>query len=291
MKSLRFLLITIFSWLFLVYNIERLTDPINIASFVYILNMSLLIMIIAIPWLRSIPLIWALILPMPIFFFIKVGLGYQVGGQKLPLTITEIFILSLTIVLARLLGERLDEISNSITQVVLSHLRDLSRPFAVGQDAMYREVRWARTHQRPLALLAISFTEEAFEQSANRFLKEIQRETVKKYVQTRLADLLSKELRSADILTQRNDHFLALLPEVGADNVAEFMTKLERSARADLGFSLKIGASTFPEEITFEKLVERAEANISRIETMQSGDPTVEITSGRDLEHSHEVLA
>ena len=68
------------------------------------------------------------------------------------------------------------------------------------------------------------------------------------------------------IVTQRNDHFVILLPETPRDEVEKIVKKLGLVSEEKLGVKLKIGLSTFPdEEITFETLLQRAEAEMLNV--------------------------
>ena len=108
---------------------------------------------------------------------------------------------------------------------------------------------------------------------------------------TRIAELLSKEMKASDIITRRNGHFVTVLPETSRQGAARLIEKLTRSARENLGLKLTVGLSVFPEEeITFVKLLERAEANMAdgRRDTPVSGSvrvrpESVAGTAGRSL--------
>lgn len=271
MKELRFWFIGILGWFFLLYNMERLSEPINVASFIYILTMVFAILIILFPWFQRIPLLWLLMIPLPLYFALKIWLGYPIGGRNLPITITELCALALTTILAQQVGQRLEEFLEAVTDLMVNHLKNRACPFEEGQGEMYREVRWARKQQRPLALLTISVAAETPDLSINRFIEEVQRETIKKYLIARLANFLSEEMRERDLIAQRGDYFIALLPEVGCDHIAEFAKKLENAAKEKLGLTLKVGTSTFPEEVTFEKLVDRAEVNMWSSALVENG--------------------
>lgn len=260
MKNLRFWFVALIAWLFLLYNVERLSGPINIASFVYLMTIVLAVGIILFPWVQKIALTWLLILPLPVFFALKVWLGYQIEGANLPITVTEVCALALTVILSRRVGACVEEFRQAVTNVMIGHLEHMSQSFEVGQGAMYGEMRRARASEQPLALLAISASPESLNLAIDRFIEEIQRQTVHKYIAARLASFLSEQLRDFDIITQRNDHFVTLLPGIDHDDVAGVAEQLVVEAKKDLGLELKIGAATFPaEEVTFEKLVEHAE--------------------------------
>jgi len=279
MKALRFWFVTILGWFFLLYNVERLIAPINIASFVYIFTIAVAMLIILFPQLQKISLPWLFITPLLLFFGLKIWSGYPVGGRNLPITVTEICAVIITIVLARQVGRSLIEFEEAIIQVMTSNIKSLSRPFDVGQGAMYREVRRARTNQHPLAVLAISAPEVLPKLAIDRFIEEVQRDNIRRYVNARIAEFLSKEMKDYDIIAQRDNHFITLLSGVSHQDVREVVQKLENAAKENLGLTLKIGVATFPEEVTFEELVVSAEGDMTSRSTAVRDSQGEEIPS------------
>ena len=264
MKNLRFWVITTLGWFFLLYNIERISEPINIASFVYVLTVVFAILIIILPWFQRIPLLGLLALPLPLFFGLKIWFGYQIGNQNLPVTITEICFIGLTAIFARRIGLGLEEFNEAgINLLLVDNIKRRAQPFETGQAEIYREIHRARRYHRPLSLLAVSATDPSVKFSLDRLRQEVQDNLVKNYVSAGLAEMLLEEMYDSDIITQREDHFIILLPEITRKNISEVVRKLEFAAKEKLGLELTFGVSTFPdEEITFERLLDRAEADM-----------------------------
>jgi hypothetical protein len=260
-------------WFFLLYNVERLVAPINIASFVYILAAVLVFLIILLPKLGRISFHWLFLMALSLFFVLKNLLGYEIAGTNLPVTIIEISVLGFTIILAQLTGQRFEALQEALTSLTIGPLEEEIQSFGTGQGQIYREIRRARRHQRPAALLSIAATKTASPPIQNhvaedvplrRFLEEVQREILQKYVSARIANLLVSELGDLAIVTQRNDHFVTLLPETDRDSLQEVIHKLRAAAAEKLGLELQIGMSTFPDEaVTFETMLEQAEAEMA----------------------------
>ena len=245
------------------YNIERLHGSINLASFVYILAAAVALPIVWIPWLHRAPLRWLLAPAVPVVLLMKVWLGYRIGGLYLPITITELCSVGMTILLAHQIGRCLEEFRRAAVSTLVVHLHDRSRPFDEGQKEMYREIRRARTFHRPLALLSVSANDESVSQSLDRFSREAQRDMLKNYVHARIADLLTTNTTDCDIITHKNGHFVTVLPETDRETAGKLIQELKSAAKERLGLDLNIGASIFPEEeITFVKLLESAEVRM-----------------------------
>lgn len=265
MKTLRYWLILICLWFFFFYNIERLGEPINIASFVYVYALICAVIVILVRPLWRTSLYWSFTMAMPPFFILKILLNYEIGGSNLPITITEICAIGLSIILSGQMSRRLEELQDAVNSLTLGHLKQDTQPFEDGQGQIYREVRRARQYKRPVALLSVMPTEETKQMQLNRFIEEAQREILDAYVSARVANLLVEQLKDYDVITQRDHHFIVLLPETDHDKVAEIMDRLKRAARERLGLEFKIGLSTFPDEaVTFERLLEQAEARMNQ---------------------------
>jgi GGDEF domain-containing protein len=150
-----------------------------------------------------------------------------------------------------------------VGDAVFGHLDDRSQPFEVAQAEIYREVRRARLYQRPLALMTVSCTTDNPKVLPARLMELIEKELTQKYLAARMADLLAKEMRSSDIIAQRDGYFVALLPESNRDDAVELATRIESEAQESLGLRVRFGVASFPnQEVTFEKLLERAEAEM-----------------------------
>lgn len=275
MTRLYYLVLPLLIWFSLLFNIERFIHTINIAPFFYGFTAICAILIVLLPMLHqtSVQILFAAAL-VP-YLLLEYYFGHPLGGELLPVTITEISVIGMTIVLSALTGRRLEELQETLTSLMIGQMSKEVQPFDTGQGLIYREIRRARRHQRPLALLAISpadaslrvsLDEFSYKAPFNRFVEDVQHEIVRKYIFARIARLLIEELEDSMIVTQRNDHFVILLPETPRDEVEKIVKKLGLVSEEKLGVKLKIGLSTFPdEEITFETLLQRAEAEMLNV--------------------------
>jgi GGDEF domain-containing protein len=90
-------------------------------------------------------------------------------------------------------------------------------------------------------------------------VQEVQQAMMKQYVLSGVARRLCDELEEYNIIAKKNDHFLALLPEVTSDQLANLVGRLRQSVSEQVGVDLRIGTASFPEDaLTFESLVEKA---------------------------------
>lgn len=260
MKQLRFYFLIILLWFLGFYNLERLIAPINLASFVYVLAAGYALFIILYAPIYRISVMWVFLAGLVPYFGLKLAFQSEIAGMNLPLTVTEVVSIAITIYLAWKIGHYMETLRTEVLQLTVGPSSVVARPFRSAQADFYREIRRARHYNRPAAVLSVTPSNETIDLTISRFLQEAQNNLVHQYIVARTADLLRRELKESDIVTMRNNHFLVLLPETEKKHLDTIIQRLQNSANKRLGLALNVGAATFPEEaITFESLVEYAE--------------------------------
>lgn len=259
MKRMRFLVAMVIIWLFLFYNIERLSKPVDIAGVAYTFVPIVAALVISFPRLRQVPLWVLLSVPVPIFVVLKAWVGYPLWGMAMPMTVTEICVIAVTIILARWVSDGVGEFESAIAHITIGKVDTLAEPFATGQAEMYREVRRARHHQRPLALMAVGVEERSVQVALDRMVQETQRAMMKRYVLSDVARTLCHRLEDYNVIAQTNDHFLILLPEVTSEEAADLAGRLSQAVSEQVGVTPRIGTASFPDDaVTFESLLKKA---------------------------------
>jgi GGDEF domain-containing protein len=259
MKRMRLLVAMLIIWLFLFYNIERLSKPVDIAGLAYTFVPLMAVLTMLVPSFRRLPL-WVLLgVPIPIYLALKAWTPYNVWGAAMPLTVTEICVIVITTLLACWVSSGVDEFESAIAHITIGQVDSLPKSFATGQAEMYREMRRARHHQRPLALMAIGVEEKSIQVALDRMVHEAQQGMMKRYVLSDVARTLCDELEDYNIIAQSSDHFLVLLPEVTSEQLGDLSGRLYSALSDRLGVTLRIGGASFPEDaVTFKSLVEKA---------------------------------
>ena len=259
MKRLRILVAILIAWLFFFYNIERLSGFIDITAVTYTFVPAMVATTILVPRLRRVPL-WAhMIAPIPVFLVLEVLMKDELWGAYLPLTVTEVCAIVLTTLLARSVSTAICEFEGAIAHITMGQPDKSPEPFSVGQGEIYRQVRRARDHQRPLALMALKVEEESFKVALDRMVQEAQQSMMKQYVMSGVSKTLCDELEDYNIIAKRNDHFLVLLPEVTPDELPDLTKRLCKAISEQVGVTLQVGTASLPENaLTFEGLVEKA---------------------------------
>jgi len=222
------------------------------------------ILLILTPKLRQKPPLWSFLIAFPPYFALRAFLGYPIDMSRLPIIVTEVSAIGITIMLTRVIGKSLDQVQQIITDLTLGDLKEGTQNFESGQGWLYREIRRARTFERPAALLIVSPLDKHLnkhcENISDYFIRDAQNRVLNQYVSARTARFLREVLRDCDVITQRDDQFVILLPETDKQNVREITSKLRKAAQEKLNMDLQIGVSTFPDEaVTFEGLLKLAE--------------------------------
>ena len=266
-------------WLFVLFNVERIHEPINIASFVYVYTAAIVALLICVPRIHSFSPYLLSTLLVSLFVLCKSLIGYEVDGIRLPLTITEGCAILVTILLSRKVVQSIAEFERAaIDAILMQQDRQLSS-FDMQQAEIYREIRRARQFNRPLALVALAPTPQSVEHSLSRFVQEVQQKAVETYVHARVAEVLSDEVSHCDLIARRNSHFVMLLPETNGAGANALARRLKDAVEARLGLKLHAGTACFPEqEVTFSGLLERAEAEMRQggVKPPQTEPPQVE---------------
>ena len=264
MKTLRYWLAAACIWFFLLYNVERLGGVLNIAPFVYIYTIVCAVAILIFPRLQRLPLSWLLAGAMLPYAVLKLTLPQAQVAMPLPIAVTEISGIGLTLALMRRIGLGMEALRQTIEDLTIGHLKDGTHPFETGQGHLYREMRRARHHQHPVTLIALTATPDSMDMSLDLFIRQAQQEIIQEYINAKIAHLLVEELEDYDVITQRGDHFIILLPETDRERAVEVARRLKARAQECLGLDLEMGLASFPEEsITLESLVQQAEARMS----------------------------
>lgn len=273
MKNSRYWLAITFVWFFILYNIDNLEEPLNIASLAHVYILVSATLIIIIPSLNTTPfylMILVAILPYPV---LKSVLGDQTLGQNLPLTITEVCFIGITIFLMGKVGRIFGRLNQIVSELTIIPLLKGSHSFESGQGQVYREIRRARHYHRPAALLAISISEESLNVSLDRFIEESQHKLAQEYILARFAHFLVEELQDTDVITRRDNHFILLLPEANNHNIADIVQRIRVEAKEKLDLNIQVGISTFPHEaVTFERMLEQAEAKMHRYQIVDTAE-------------------
>jgi hypothetical protein len=256
-KRMRFLVAILIIWLFLFYNAERLSRSINLTGAAYIFVPMVAMLTLLAPPLRKVPL-WGL-QSASVATFLIIKMVNQAQWKSLPLTITEICIIALTIAMARGVSDGISEFERAVGRISIGKTGRSLEPFSTGQVNMYRELKRARHYQRPLSLMAVSIEEGSIQIAVDRMVQETQQAMMRQYVLSSVAGTLGDVLEDYNIIAQDNNHFLILMPEVSREQLDDLVGGLRQLVSEQVGVALQVGTASFPDDaMTFDSLTEKA---------------------------------
>lgn len=265
MLKLRLWLAVYTFWLLLFYNIERLDETINLASFLYLLIPFSVVLILLFPRLlvgkSSRYVMGGLIL---VAILLKWLLGYPIVETGLAITIAELSFIIINLLLLKPLAQIVIDVEDMMAKLTFRQIGLPPRLLeSIDTEELYRELKRCRRFQHPVVLLHVETDGEISDEALKTIMKELNKSIVERYMQARVAKLLSEDLRDSDLIAQHENGFIILMPETKADEIDDLLRMIRHEAVNQLHISLKIGVSSFPDEaLTLGGLIEAATASM-----------------------------
>lgn len=257
MKRIRVRVVILACWLIFIFFINRLLEPISISNATVSFVIVMVGTTLAMPR-KPAALVWVItIVPIIALFLIELWSGHLLSDLGIYLTILEVFIVVIATVLASWVSGALSEFESSVAQISLGKTQDETSRLGLG--SIYREVRRARNHQRPLALISIGVEEKSYDLAVNKMVQEIQLSMVKQYKLQGLSKMLCEQLEDCAVIVRDSDRFLAVLPETMPEELPFVLERLRQKAFEQVNLELKVGVASLPHDgYTFEGLVDKA---------------------------------
>lgn len=257
MKRIRVRVVILACWLIFIFFINRLLEPISISNATVSFVIVMVGTTLAMPR-KPAALVWVItIVPIIALFLIELWSGHLSSDLGIYLTILEVFIVVIATVLASWVSGALSEFESSVAQISLGKTQDETSRLGLG--SIYREVRRARNHQRPLALISIGVEEKSYDLAVNKMVQEIQLSMVKQYKLQGLSKMLCEQLEDCAVIVRDSDRFLAVLPETMPEELPFVLERLRQKAFEQVNLELKVGVASLPHDgYTFEGLVDKA---------------------------------
>lgn len=257
MKSHREWTLAALCWFFLLFNIERLVESINLASFVYF-----------VAFLAAATMLWSrrarsLSFGLTSANFVvltlvgKAALGYSVSWDSLPMTALEAASVVFSQWIALKVAQNTDEFLVTSRQL-LDVLR--ARSVADIRDAepiLLDEIRRARRHERPLTLVGLC-PQQATPQALRELVEQLEVSLGKEYVIGCISEILDRTTKSHDLTVRVGDYLLMLLPETTAQQAEHAVNRLKVSISNAVGIDCTSQILEFgSDELTMTGILER----------------------------------
>ena len=259
MKKIRFRIITLSCWLVLFSINSRLLQPIEISPLALGFVILMAVAGLALPRLPAVHRALMLFVTIVSLLAAKVWTGNFLESPAFFLAVAEISVITITYLLSVWVGQALIEFENAVAKMTLGQRESKIEPTISGQGSIYREIRRARNHQRPLALISFGIDENAIDPSDDKIILEIQRSMMMQYKLRGLSKMLCDQLEDCAVIVQDNNRYLAVLPDTLPEEIPTVVERLRGKAYNDVGVDIRIGVATLPDDgYTFEGLVQHA---------------------------------
>ncbi len=275
MTSLRRFIVFLITALTIIFNLERLdigqANLVDIQSFVYGLVFAAAILMVAVPFFQRLPVYTSIAIWIVVYFALRLLVFTHrpiVGGMYTYLTITELALLSITVLLTHVMTFYLKELEKVVEDVSFPPTSQRVQNLEEASEAVKTEFIRSRRYDRPLSVLVIELTSGIVRPSLERVVRELQQSMIDRYLTASLARVITKEARRTDVIIkhERNDRMILLCPETPPEHLNVVKNRITTVAQRDLGLELSIGGASFPcEALTFEDLLKIAESNIQRM--------------------------
>ncbi|PWB49907.1 MAG: hypothetical protein C3F13_17910 [Anaerolineales bacterium] len=194
-----------------------------------------------------------------VFLVLKAQMDFPLTRSSLFVTLIETCAIVVTTLMLVWVRNAVHEFESAVNQISDIPQKKVSDSALEKQSVLYREVRRARNHQRPLVLLAIGVEEKSIQASMERLLQEAQQNFIRQYTLARVSKTLCEKLEDCDLVVQTDNNFLILLPETKLEDLSDLTDRLRNQVSKDIGVEIQVGAASLPHDgFTFEGLVDKA---------------------------------
>jgi GGDEF domain-containing protein len=280
MSSLRRRVIALLLWLIASFNIERLDlgsintldlEPVTYVVIAAVVFLPLFHFFQQRPAMLSAGLGW-----------VALGVGLALdpspkfGGIHTYLTIIEFLLVAGAAVLAHRVGAALAEFRQAVEIITLRDKNDRLHSMSEAQEDVQTQMSASRRMRRPLSVLILEADARSLNMMIHRFVQELQRAMMQRYVLAVTARMLARHLRRTDLIIEdgKPGRLILVAPETPEDNARLLGDRLVHLVQDRLGISARYGVATFPDHsLTFEDLLDVAERHLRQVQLQEAHTP------------------
>lgn len=276
MNRLEQLIIGLCSWIFLLTQMTRISQELTIAPPMLLLVLLTAVFILVAPDTQPMRIISALFALLG-YVTIQITNVEPFQTSSLLKTLLDSSIITITLLLIWQIKELIATQRHTVSKLMFDKSDAKVKSFEKGQRHIYREIRRARRHERPVALMTLQ-PEGQLDIQLKDILDEMADDLAARYTANQISKWLLKELLDSNVIVKQNDHYIVLLPEMNEQRAEQLSKQLTAKAREQLGITFDIGFSTFPDDsITFESLLKTAVSRMKKASQAQSAPPMHDI--------------
>jgi GGDEF domain-containing protein len=242
-------------WLLFFYGIEWLTPEVKFALAADLLVPLAALVFLLVPRLQTTNVAAVLGLLLGLLLALKWATDSPIGGRALPMTLSETCFLFVAVLLARWASRDITRLEQAV--VSLSVGRHGERRDRKAE--IYREIRRARLHQRPLAILTLRPAPGTATRMPDRIQRQATQALAHHYLLAAVSRAVCGVFDEDQIVAKQDDHYLIVLPETTPEAVPEAVRRLRQAVQEQIGIHLQVGAAALPgDATTLEGLLDQA---------------------------------
>jgi GGDEF domain-containing protein len=290
MNILRGRLIALLLWLVACFNIERLDlgsintldlEPVTYVAVAAVVLPPLFGFFQKRPALLVVALGW-----------VALGIGLvldpspKFGGTSIYLTLVEFILVGGAAVLAHRVGDELAEFRQAVEMITLRDKNDRLHSLGDAQDLVQTQMSASRRLHRPLSVIVLEADARSLNMMMHRFVQDLQRSMMQRYVLAVTARVLARHLRRTDLIIEdgKPGRLILVTPETSEDKARLLGDRLVHLVQDRLGITARYGVAAFPDHsLTFEDLLDTAEHNLRHARQEAIDAPAQEAMSAPEV--------
>src|SRR5262245_5632113 len=179
-------------WVVCLSELDRRSEFLSMGAASYALGAASILLLL-VPRLRNVSTLWVLSFAFPIFSVLELLTGGPITVRSAFGSLLEFGGAAVPLYLVSRLARGLRLAAEALREFAIGPERATAEPFSRSQGEMFREVRRARRHERPLSLLAFSADGAQPTATLARLAEQARLESLDRYVAGKLATLLDEE--------------------------------------------------------------------------------------------------
>ena len=270
MKNLKVPLILLFLYLFIVFNIEKLSfgtsTVIEFHRFVDILITVMIISILIFRVFRKLSsygnLAFWVIIYFGLWFFVDKKAPPQINLQ---VTLIEVIFVSVAAVLSRDVAKSIHEMESTLDRLFFASFRGRTMSLDEASEEIENELVRSRRYQRSLTVLVIEPDSDSISQSLMPSTEEIKHNLANRYAMGKVSEVINATARRPDLIIKLDqpERFILVCPETSVSSSNMLIQRIRSAVESDLGITVSCGVASFPEDaLTFEDLLQKANTKL-----------------------------
>ncbi len=290
MSSLRRRFVALLLWLVASFNVERLdlgsVDTLDLEPITYVVITTVTFLpLFSIfqkrPAILTVALGW-----------IALGIGLALdpspkfGDIYTYLTFIEFTLVGGAALLAHRASEALEEFRQAVETITLRDKNDRLHSLGDAQDLVQTQMSASRRMHRPLSVIVLEADARSLNMMMHRFVQDLQRSMMQRYVLAVTARVLARHLRRTDLIIEdeRPGRLILVTPETPEDRARILGDRLVRLVQDRLGITARYGVAAFPDHsLTFEDLLDAAERHLRQAQQKEAEVSTQETLNAPEV--------